>query len=168
MQMSAQSNVPAKVGEQLPRWREPMDLVEEMQTELARLWGGGRFDAWPFGRPFRRLIELHGAALPRADVFEQNGNVVVKAELPGVKKEDVEVEIEDGDLVIRAERKAEQEVKEEDYYRMERSFSLYRRLPLPEGVETDRIAATLADGVLEVKIPKPAAAPPKAHKIAVR
>jgi HSP20 family protein len=167
--MSEQSKVPAQVGEQRPRRREPLDLFEEMHSELARLWGGGPFASWPLGRPLRRLADLPGAAPLRADVFERDGNLVVKAELPGVKREEVDLTVEDGDLVLRAERKAEQEVKEEDYYRMERTFgSLYRRLPLPEGVKADQIAATLADGVLEVTIPKPAAETPKAQKITVQ
>jgi HSP20 family protein len=167
--MSEQSKVPAKVDEQRPRRREPMDLFDAMQSELARHWGDGAFGSWPFGRALRRLSELPGAVLLRTDVFEQNGTLVVKAELPGVKKEDIDVQVEGDELVIRAERMAEQEVKEEDYYRMERSFgSLYRRLPLPAGVKAEQIAATLADGVLEVKIPKPAEAAPRAQKISVR
>jgi HSP20 family protein len=106
--------------------------------------------------------------MPRVDVFEREDNLVVKAELPGVKKEDVDLEIKDGDLVLRAERREEREVKDENWYRMERSYGqLYRRLPLPEGVQTDQIRAALTDGVLEVTIPKPQGKEPQAQKIAI-
>jgi HSP20 family protein len=103
------------------------------------------------------------------DVYEKDNAIVVEAELPGLKKEDVQVQIEDEDLIIRGESKAESDVKEEDYYRSERSFgSFYRRIPLPSGVAHEQIQATLNDGVLEVSIPKPAEAKAEAKKIPVR
>ena len=93
---------------------------------------------------------------PRVDVLEKGGIPVVNAELPGVKQEDVQVELEDGDLVIRGETKAETEVKEESFYRMERSAGgFYRRLSLPFEVQPDQIQASMADGMLEVRIPRP-------------
>jgi HSP20 family protein len=93
---------------------------------------------------------------------------VVKAEVPEVKKEDIDVALEGGDLVIRGERKAEQEVKEEDYYRMERSYgSFYRRIPLGFEVKSEQVQAKYTDGVLEVSIPKPAETALQAQKIKV-
>lgn len=175
--MSAQPNAPetneqrsslAPVSEQRPRRWEPINLFEEMQADLARLLDGGPFGAFPFGRGLRRMPQLPGANLPRVDVFEREGKVVVKAELPGVKKDDIDLQITAGDLVLRAERREEQEVKEENWYRMERSYgSLYRRLPLPEGVRANQIQAALTDGVLEVTIPKPPAKESQAQKIAI-
>jgi len=156
------------VSEQRPRRWEPANLIEEMQTDLARLLEMGPFGAFPFGRSLRRMPQLPAVGMPRVDVFEREGNLVVKAELPGVKKEDIDLEIEGGDLVLRAERREEREVNEENWYRMERSYGqLYRRLPLPEGVQTDQIRAALTDGVLEVTIPKPQEQPPQAQKIAI-
>jgi HSP20 family protein len=156
------------VRQQLPRRREPVGLLEEMQADLARLFELGPFGVFPFGRALRRMPQLPMAGMPRVDVFERGGNVVVKAELPGVKKDDIDLEIEDGDLVLRAERKEEREVKDENWYRMERSYgSLYRRLPLPEGAQRDQITANLSDGVLEVTIPNPQAKEPQAKKIAI-
>jgi HSP20 family protein len=103
------------------------------------------------------------------DVYEKDNAIVVKAELPGMKKEDVQVEIEGEDLIIRGESKAESEVKDEDYYRSERSFgSFYRRMPLPAGVTAEQIHASLTDGVLEVRVPKPAEAKAEAKKIPVK
>jgi HSP20 family protein len=163
--MTENTTVPAKTEESKPRRWDPFDLLTQMQTELDQFWGG----RWPAFRPFRRLAEVSGAWTPRADVYEQNGNLVVKAELPGVKKEDIDVAIEDGDLVIRGERKSEETVEEKDYYRMERSFgSFYRRLPLPEGATADQIDASFADGVLEVTMPKPVTKEPTPTKVTIK
>jgi HSP20 family protein len=105
---------------------------------------------------------------PRADVFERNGNLVIKAELPGLKKEDIQVTFDNGNLTIQGERKEESEVKDEDYYRCERSYgSFFRRMTLPPGTEADKITATYADGVLEVQVPKAAETKPEAKKISV-
>jgi HSP20 family protein len=168
---SDQSNVPATSAERRPRWLDPIDLFEEMQSDLSRFLGAP-FGMWPLSRPLtrplRRLTQFPMAGAPRVDVFERNGNIVVQAELPGVKKEDIDLSIQEGDLVLQAEQRQEREVKEENWYRMERSYgSLYRRLPLPEGVQTDRINASLHDGVLEVTIPKPKEKEAQAKKIAI-
>lgn len=175
--MSEQSNVPASKAavsavetrrEQAPRRREPGSLLDEMQTDLARFFELGPLGMFPFGRSLRRVPQMAAAGMPRVDVFEREGELVVKAEIPGVKKEDIDLEITDDDLVLRAERKEEREVKEEDWYRMERSYgSLYRRLPLPQGIQADQIKANLADGVLEVTIPKPQGIASQAKKIAI-
>ncbi len=157
----------ATASEQRPRRWEPGNLLEEMQADLSRLLDLGPMGAFPFGRSLRRM-SLPTAAMPRVDVFERSGDLVVKAELPGVKKDDIDLEIKDGDLVLRAERREEREVKEENWYRMERNFGqLYRRLPLPEGTEAGQIKATMTDGVLEVTIPKPRSKEPQAQKIAI-
>ena len=92
----------------------------------------------------------------------------MKADLPGLKNEDVQVELDDDGLVIRGASKAESEVKEENYYRMERSLgTFYRRLPLPFQVTPDQIQATMRDGVLEVRIPRPAEKKAEAKRIPV-
>jgi len=169
--MSEQSSVPARTPSTAPApasgraGRRPANLTmfEEMQSDLAQLLAGGLF-AMPLPARFRAGM----ATMPRVDVFERDGNLVVKAELPGVKQEDVDLTIEDGDLVLRAEQQSEHEVREENWHRMERqSGSLYRRLPLPERIEPGKIDATLKDGVLEVVIPKAKAAEPRPHRIAV-
>jgi HSP20 family protein len=103
------------------------------------------------------------------DVFEKNGNVIIKAELPGVDKKDITVTIEGGDLIIEGERKNESEVTEKDYYRLERSYgTFYRRLPMPFEVKAEQVKASYTDGVLEIQIPKPAEATPQAKKVDVR
>jgi HSP20 family protein len=138
---------------QLARWN-PFTLLDEFQDELARLWG--RPFAGSMARPARLLAQLPMGA-PRVDVYEQGGYLVVKADVPGVRKEDLQVELDDGDLVIQGETRSENEVKEDQYYRMERRIGrFYRRLPLHFEARPEDIQATVNDGVLEVRIPKPA------------
>jgi len=166
---SSTTTVPITTGGGHRRLREPFAFIDSLQDELSRIWG----QTWPLmPRPFIRppspIADLATAWAPRVDVFEKNGDIVVKAELPGVKREDVKLSIDDGDLVIEGERKAESEVQEKDYYRMERAVgSFYRRLPLPTGVKAEQVQASFADGVLEVRIPKPAEATPTAQPISI-
>jgi HSP20 family protein len=157
--MAETTTVPAKSENGKLRRPDPFEMFETFQDEMARLWGQTwPFGSWPLARRAAKMTE--GAALwaPRVDVFEKNGDFVVKAELPGAKKEEIEVTLDQGDLVIRGQKKAETEVKEETYYRMEQSYgSFFRRLALPFETTAEQIKATYADGILEIRIPKPAA-----------
>ena len=151
------------------RW-DPFALFEELQEEMARLWGQPP-GLWPMMRPLRRFAQLPTPTTfaPRVDVFEKDGTLVVKAELPGIKKEDVRVELEGSNLVIRGESKGEHEIKQENFYRMERSAgSFYRRLPLPFEAQPDQVRASMSDGVLEVRIPRPVEQTPEATRIPVK
>jgi HSP20 family protein len=160
--------VPALVKEQRLRTLEPMSLLEDVQADLSRLFEVGPFGGWPFARSWQRRGQLPAARAPRVDVFERAGDIVIKAELPGVKKEDVDLSIEGDDLVLRAEQREEREVKDENWYRMERSYgSLYRRLPLPEGTKVEAVKAALSDGVLEITVPKATEQVPQRQKIAI-
>jgi HSP20 family protein len=156
--MAETTTAPAKTENGKLRRHDPFEMFEAFQDEMARLWG----QTWPFGSwpPARRSGQMtEGTALwtPRIDVFEKNGDFVVKAELPGAKKADIEVTLDQGDLLIRGKKKAETEVKEEHYYRMEQSYgSFYRRLALPFETTAEQIKATYAEGILEIRIPKPA------------
>lgn len=103
---------------------------------------------------------------PSVDIYETTDNIVIKAEVPGVKKEDISVEVKDDTLYLRGERKFEKDVKEENYHRMERSYGSFRRVfSLPATVEQDKVKASFKDGVLEITLPKVEKAKPK--KIAV-
>jgi HSP20 family protein len=102
-------------------------------------------------------------------VIQKNGTLVVKADLPGLKKEHVKVSLDDGDLVLEGERRQESKVEEKDFVRSECSYgSFYRRVPLPEGVDASKISAKVSDGVLEVTVPMPKGAAKAAQKIEVR
>lgn len=94
---------------------------------------------------------------PAIDVFRKNGELITRLELPGIDPaKDVTVTVEDGDLVIRGERKKSEEVKEKDYYRMETTYGAFeRRTSLPEGVEESDVKAEYHDGLLEVHVPAP-------------
>ena len=106
---------------------------------------------------------------PQVEIFERGNSLVVRADLPGLSREDVDVEVEDDALVIRGERHSDVEDEQEGYYRSERSYgSFYRAIPLPDGVDASACNATFKDGVLEVTLPKPAQQPSRARRIDVR
>ena len=91
---------------------------------------------------------------PQVEIFERDGELVVRAELPGLKKDDVKVELTDDDLTIHGERRSEHEENSEGYYRSEFSYgSFHRRVPLPDGAKPDDATAKFHDGVLEVTMP---------------
>ncbi len=106
---------------------------------------------------------------PATDVIETDKEIVLKAELPGVKKEDVTVELEGNTLTLRGERKEEKEEKGKKMHRVERFYgSFMRSFTLPENVDARAIAAEMKDGVLEVHLPKIAAPERKATKVEVK
>jgi HSP20 family protein len=143
--------------------------MRQMTSELDRM-----FDepTWPsFRRPsFRtRPIPEAVAWYPEIDVFEKDNRLVTKIDLPGMKKEDVKVEVTDGQLAISGERKREAEEKGEEFYRCEREYgSFYRAVPLPEGGTIEDVKATFSDGVLEVSVPLPARPEAKVRKIEIQ
>jgi len=93
---------------------------------------------------------------PQIEMFERDGQLVIRADLPGVSKDDVNVEITDDAITISGERRQEHEEKGEGYYRTERSYgSFYRQIPLPEGVSANDAKATFNNGVLEVTLKAP-------------
>lgn len=105
---------------------------------------------------------------PTVDIFEEGGDVVVKAELPGMKKEDIDVNITDDTITISGEKKKEEKVEKKNYYRLERSHgSFTRSFRMPTEVQTDKAKANFKDGVLEVRIPKTEEAKKKEKKIPI-
>jgi HSP20 family protein len=94
--------------------------------------------------------------VPPMDLVEADDHFVLKADLPGLREGEVNIEVQDGTLTISGERQAEHEQREKGWYRIERAFGSFNRsLTLPDGVDPDRIEASFSDGVLEVRIPKP-------------
>jgi HSP20 family protein len=146
--------------------RDPFALLRQMTSELDRV-----FDDWPsFRWPSFRAAALPEAPAwsPRIDVFEKNNRLVTRVDLPGMRKEDVSVEVTDGHLTLSGERKRETEEKKDDYYRSEREYgSFCRVVPLPEGVKLEDVKATFAEGVLEVSVPLPARPEAKPRKIQI-
>ena len=130
----------------------------------------------PVFRPFRLLEEVEQMArsafetdmMPKTDMFEEEGQIVVKAEMPGVSKKDLDISLEEDVLTIKAEKKEEKEEGEKDTtnYTRERRFGQYiRYITLPALVDVDNISATLKKGILEIKMPKAEA--PKAKQIEI-
>ncbi|MEX2246184.1 MAG: Hsp20/alpha crystallin family protein [Dehalococcoidia bacterium] len=146
--------------QQLTVRRTPTADLDDLREALRSV-----FDMrWPFAS--LRPVAMAEGRPPAVDVFERDGNVVVQAEMPGMKPEKIDVTVVEGELRISGERSEEKEVREEHYYRSERSFGrIYRAIALPEGCDTEHIRANSKDGVLEVVIPKKQTATPK--KVAV-
>ena len=105
---------------------------------------------------------------PPVDIYENGDNLVLKAELPGINPDDVEIRVEDNTLYLKGERKFEKEVKEQSYHRVERSYGAFTRtFSLPNSVDADKVTANYKDGVLTLTMPKKEEAKPKTIKINV-
>ena len=103
---------------------------------------------------------------PAVDIYETENAIVLKAELPGLTKENIELSIHDGVLTLKGERKFEKEVKEENYHRIERAYGSFQRsFSLPTAIEEDKIKASFKEGILEVTLPKAEAVKPKQIKV---
>ncbi len=115
-----------------------------------------------FGRPIWQTPFEEKGWMPAVDVYEKNDRYIVKADLPGIKEEDIDISISGDNLAIKGEKKAETEVKEENYYRSERTYgSFYRSIQLPSDVDAEKIKANFENGVLEVTLPKSAETKPR-------
>lgn len=126
----------------------PFSLMRRFTENMERA-----FQGWGTGQDRERL----GMWSPAVDVSQRDNNLIVHADLPGLKNDDVKVEVENNVLVIQGERKQESRQNEGGYRRTERRYgSFYRAIPLPEGAQTDRARAEFRDGVLEVSVPVPA------------
>ena len=149
--------------------RDPFALAEELNQDLFRFFDGPYEFSMPFALP--RLGRTLARMAPRIDMFEKDQNFVITAELPGVKKEDLQVELQDHALIVRGERNEEHEDKEDGdnrYYRMERSRGkFYRRIRLPFDTVPENVKASFSDGVLEVRIPEPSGTATGAKQIPV-
>jgi HSP20 family protein len=142
------------------RW-EPARELQAIQHEMNRLFGSA-FD------PQGGLGNGGGAGrwIPPMDLVEDDEHFVVRADLPGVDEENVSVELEDNVLTIAGERKSDTEQRKEGYHRIERAWGAFSRsLTLPEGIDAEGIKASFANGVLEVRIPKPEERKPR--KVAI-
>ena len=117
--------------------------------------------------PGFRVPELEEVA-PPVDIFEEGENVIVKAELPGMSKEDIHVTLTEDTLTVSGEKKKEERVEKKDYQRLERSYGSFRRsFTLPVEVQNEKAAAKFKDGVLEIRVPKSEEAKKKEKKIMI-
>jgi HSP20 family protein len=140
------------------RW-EPLREMSSLQTEMNRLFNT-MFESPTVGNGGTRRWT------PAMDLAETENHFVLRADLPGMREEDVAIELEDNVLTVSGERKADHEENGEGFYRVERAFGAFSRsLTLPQGVDAEAVSAGFTNGVLEVRIPKPEQRKPR--KIAI-
>jgi HSP20 family protein len=135
--------------------REARDPFALMRTDFERLFNEPAWRALPWQTLWS---ERATAWNPEFSVFERDNRLVTRIDLPGLKKEDIRVEIAEGSLAISGARSLEKETTEEQFYRRGWEYGgFYRAVPLPDGVKSEDVSATFADGVLEVSVPLPPA-----------
>jgi HSP20 family protein len=161
----------------------PFELMQRMSDDMDRL-----FEQFGFGRMGLGLGATVGSLLgsdladrsqrlssgqtfwaPQVETMRRGDRFVVRADLPGINKDDVNVEVDNDVLSISGERRSEQRDEREGFFRSERSYgSFYRAIPLPEAVSADQVEAKFNDGVLEISLPAPKRAERKTRKIPIR
>jgi HSP20 family protein len=149
-----------------PGWgSSPFRTLQRMADEMDRI-----FDDFGFGRRWTPARREFGGEIwaPDVEVFQKNNELTIRADLPGLKREEVSVEVTDQAVTIQGERKRETEGEHEGIYRTERSYgSFWRVIPLPEGAINDQAKATFRDGVLEITMPAPPASASKGRRLEI-
>ena len=146
---------------ELVRW-EPFNGVDKFHSRMSEFFED------VFGRPQRASSVQNGVWYPRVDISESKDSYLIRAEVPGMKKEDFSLEVKDNTLTLSGEKKFEQPAESVEYRRVERVAGKFvRSFTLPELVKHDAIKATYQDGVLEIQVPKTEAAKPKQIEITV-
>jgi HSP20 family protein len=143
--------------EQLGRWTapSPFSMMRRLSEDMDRLFGNF-FGPSLFRWPEEGSGALERAWWPQVEAFQRGNHFVVRADVPGLKKEDVSVELRDNQICISGERKSESERTEGEYYRSERSYgSFCRTIPLPEGAKPETASASFDNGVLTIEIEAP-------------
>ncbi len=141
---------------------DPFRELSQMQERINRV----------FGEAYRRTdddVRNRGAWMPPVDIFEtDNHEIVLKAEVPGLRRDDLDIRVENNTLTIRGERKQEGSVKQESFHRVERSYGAFSRsFSLPSTVNTEKVAANFADGVLTITLPTREEAKPRQIQVQV-
>ncbi len=145
------------------RWVDPLKELSAIHERMNQL-----FDETFL--PARASEAVPAAAMwaPAVDIYESGDEIVVKAEVPGIDRDAVAVEVKDGILTLRGERKFEKEENEENYHRIERSYGAFvRSFALPSSIDPEKVNAVLRDGVLEVKLTKKEQAKPRKVTVTV-
>ena len=151
----------------------PFEFMRRFSEDMGRLFedfGFGRSWLAPeFQSGLDRLGTLAtGTWAPQVEVVERDNQMIVRADLPGMSRDDISIDIDDSSLVIRGERKSERKENEEGYYRTERSYgSFARRIPLPAGVNAEEASADFTDGVLEITMPAPKKGEPRRRSLSI-
>jgi HSP20 family protein len=148
----------------IQRW-DPWNSLAEMERRMDEAARYPLMSRWPVS--WWRTPTEEMAMLPPIEVIDKKDKLMVRAEVPGVKAEDIDISVNDNTLTIKGERKSESEVKEDDYYRCEMSYGRFSRsVALPTKVQADKVDASYDDGILEITLSKAHEARPK--KVAVK
>jgi HSP20 family protein len=154
---------PIETGSQLTA--APLTVMKQFGEEMQRLFGD-------FGKGWSNSIgrELGlDVWTPQVEMFERKGELVVRADLPGLTKDDINVQVADGGITIEGERRGQREEKGEGFYHSERHYGkFYRRLPLPEGINPEEANATFRDGVLEITMEAPKRKDTKPRRLSIQ
>jgi HSP20 family protein len=158
-----------------PRFAAPLEMMKRLSHEWDRFWDElSAPDRWPALLSRGRYMmgppagEAPGEWSPRVEVLERAGELVIRAELPGLTRSDVKVEVTDDLLTIEGERQTEQKEEKGGYCYSERSYGrFFRGIPLPEGAVAEKAKAAFHDGILEVAIPIPALAASKPRQVEI-
>jgi HSP20 family protein len=143
------------------RWRPFRDVVS-IQDEMNQLFEN------LFGHTSVRAGWTNGVWNPSVDVSEDEDSVILRAEIPGMTKEDVKISIQDGVLTLRGEKKQEKEENDRNYHRIERNYGAFcRSFQLPTSVKSEKVKATYKDGVLSITLPKAEEVKPKEIPISI-
>lgn len=154
-----------EVALKTPETGNPFQMMRRFTKDMERMFEN--FQEFNFPNffkpefaPFRMEVDT-GEWMPQIEVLQNNGQFMVRADLPGLTKDDVKVEVTDDMLTLSGERKEEKVEEREGFYRSERSYgNFYRQIVLPEGATTEQATATFVNGVLEITIPAPKVAAP--------
>ncbi len=149
----------------------PFEVMDQRFAQMERM-----FDDL-FRRPFSLLsprwtapeLAAAGEISPLIDVFEEGDDVVIKAELPGMKKDDISVDFSDGTVIISGEKRQEEKIEKKDYHMIERTYgSFTRSVRMPVEVQAEKTKATFRDGILEIRVPRTEEAKKKERKIPIQ
>lgn len=151
----------------IERWRPWDELreIERMMDEMMRR----PLSAWRRPLTWWRVPTEEIAWTPAVEMYDKEDKVIVRAELPGMKKEELDISVLGDTLTIQGERKAKSEVKDEDYYRCELCYGKFSRsVALPAAVDTKKVEASYENGILEITLPKVEEAKPKKVEVKVK
>ena len=143
------------------RW-DPFREMADVQNRMARL-----FEDY-YGRRGEDDVMRRGAWVPPVDIFEKDHVVTLKAELPDMQRDDIDIRVENNTLTISGEKKMEKDVHEDNFHRIERTYGQFSRsFSLPATIDTEKVSADYRNGVLTVKLPLREEAKPKQIQVAV-
>jgi len=145
-------------------WADPFAEMEALQRQMNQL-----FDVSLARSPWGDTTLLGGQWAPAVDVYDSPDNILIKADLPGLSKDEIEVTIQDQNLILKGEKKQDAQIKQERYFKTERFYgSFCRTIPLPSDIDADKVEAAYQDGVLALTLPKKDEAKPKQIRIDVK